>query len=344
VSVETGTDYHISKGNSSLGDENFFNIRKINDDQVFGGSIYCSENAAGLLLNSGIDSLRIGASLSSQYGLCDFELSKSASGTQTASLKAGESIILRLLSDTVFIDKNGNNSLCVEDFVDDICGVGCFGISKDAEGRNMVYSKTCTVSGFNSKWGMPKQQFYAFEKGSVFVLTALKDIDNLPAFAGILNSEGCGQIEWASSSAGEYNILKPAAAGAKQECGETCDKVSKIIEKAKSEKIKEEVVIAALNAAKSCYNPELSASAAMRIMTLYQGKGENITPNEFEEGSKKYFKKNVMLSKLSKGLLNKFNEGKFDSAYFGLFVRTFLGRYKEVHRINNNEKEDTPNE
>ena len=346
VSVETGTDYHINKGNNGSSGENFFNIRKINDGQVFKGSIYCSESAADLLLKSNITGLRIGASLSSQYGLCGFELTKSASEPEVSSLTAGQSAVLRLLSDTVIIDCNGNNSLRADDFVASICGDGSFEICSDADGRNMIYTKTCAVSGYNSKWGMPKQQYYAFEKGSVFVLKAIKDIDNLPVFTGILNSEGCGQIEWIKAETEEYAIADSYAVSAADSSKPACDKALRIITKAESERTKEKVVVSALNTAFTCYDPALSVSAAMRIMTLYQSAGNRITPDLFEEKAKKYFKKNALLLKLAEKLLKAFKdeENKFADEYFGLFLQTFLGRYKDLHRINNTVKEDKPDE
>ncbi len=351
VSVETSTGYHISRGKTVNSEENFFNIRKIDEGQVFKGSIYCSESASDLLLKAGITSLRIGASLSSQYGLCAFELSKAAAEPEITSLKAGESITLRLLSDTVIIDGSGNNSLRTSDFVASICGNGCFKICKDSDGMDMVYSKTGIVSGYNSKWGMPKQQYYAFEKGSVFVLEAAKNIDNLPAFAGILNSEGSGQIEWVKTGTKEYSIAKSDAGVAAASSDNVCDEAREIINKAEKESTREKVIIAALNAAAKYYNPDLSASAAMRIMTLYQKTGDEITPEWFERMSLRYFKKNDphskdLLSELADDLLKAFidDENKFADEYFGLFIRTFLGRYKEKHRINNIAKEVKPNE
>lgn len=104
---------------------------------------------------------------------------------------------------------------------------------------------------------------------------------------------------------------------------------------------KSKVTLAALDLAENQYEEKkevLSNSAAMRILTLYQGlkSGENML-EVFEKDSEKSFEKNKNLLAVAKELVKEFNKLEITTeknSMFDLYLRTFIGRYKELYQTN----------
>ncbi len=334
ITVETGTDYHINKGRSNEAERTFFNAERINAGQIFKGAIYGSESALSLLKETGVKELRLGASVSSQYGLCEISFGGISPAERKAARK-GDTLILRLLSDTVALDAFGSDTVRVSDLVDGLCGEGAFSLCRAQDGTRMVYAKTGAVGGFNAKWGLPRRQYRTFVKGSTLTLRAERDINALPLFTGIACAEGCGLLAWAPAD-GErrFPVTKPKkqAAAASPDVS-AANGVIEAIERGRTDR---RVRLAALQAANELYNKDLSGSAAMRILTLYQGmRGkETVAPERFKEAAKEAFKKNRLLNALAAEMTDRFlsHGPAFPPDRFGLFLRTFIGRYKEIRQ------------
>ena len=327
--VNTGTDYHLNKGRSNSAGVGFYNAFKISRGQRFRGAVYGSRGALALIERLCPDTLRIGASVSSEYGVCGVSFAPAAP-VETLSAKKGDVLVARLLSDAAVIDPNGANSLRLADLVEGLCGPGVFEVQTDADGLPMAWLKTGAVSGYNKKWGMPRQQYLTFCKGGAVALKALCDIPALPLFTGAANAEGCGLLSWTTAAAPKTYTLKKAASAEKTAvASEAANRVVAEIEDARTRRA---VTLEALKAANRLHSDTLSGSAAMRILTLYQGLregGRPLTPDLFDAEAEK-FKKNRELTRLAKAVTARFREAAFDDAYFELYLRTFIGRYKEI--------------
>ncbi|MBQ6119132.1 MAG: hypothetical protein IJK98_07860 [Clostridia bacterium] len=333
LSVETGTDYHINKGRSNEAAETFYNARRINKGQVFMGAVYGSESALALLRNAGVEELRLGASVSSQYGLCGISFGGIAP-VETRAARKGETLILRLLSDAVVLDAYGNQTTRFKDLIDGLCGEGAFSLCRAEDGTQMAYAATGFVSGFNAKWGLPRQQYRTVAKGSALTLRAERDIEALPLFTGIANAEGCGLLAWEPADGPcRFAVKKPEPPAAAPVEHSAAARVVAAMECGRTDR---KVRLEALLAANDLHDNNLSGSAAMRMMTLYQAlrlKGA-VTPDGFKKEAEDNFSKNRALKALAVKMTDRFllQEPVFPQDRFELFLRTFIGRYKEIRQ------------
>lgn len=104
------------------------------------------------------------------------------------------------------------------------------------------------------------------------------------------------------------------------------------------------VVLEALNDSKKSYDKfskDLSNSSAMRILSLYQAlKYADKMEEHFKATYTNSFEKNRTLLSVSEEICKNFDALKInhsltdedENEWFGLYLRTFIGRYKELYQ------------
>ncbi len=332
--VGTGISYHIDKK-----DHNFYTLNKIEKGQTFRGKIFGSSGAIDAiksLLEYTNGALNVGASSTAQYGRCLMTVNP----CDIPKVSGEGDLIVELLSNTIICDEYGSNSAAAAALADELKKLVNF---KDYD----IYSKTTVTGGYNSKWGMPKPQYEAFTKGTTVVLKGCGkyDIDKLQ-FIGLHNSEGCGEILFRKPEAAEMNV---------EESCDSCNSIDEFNPSAKglALKIEKNRAVAAIkldaldkaNKAYENFGDTLSNSAAMRILNLYTGLNRSETESILQvyNASLVAFNKNDDLKRLAKRIsenfaeiYEKYNDTIGEDEAFNLFLKTFIGRYKEAYQDGRN--------
>lgn len=328
LSANRTTEHHINRKLDLL-----YTTVKITKGQVFKGSVFCSDGAFSALEqavenNDGI--INLGASGTAQYGKCKFRFTGKIPSEEIA---VDGDIVVHLISNAIILDEYANNSVAVSDLIKELKKIVSF---TDYD----VYVKTETAGGYNAKWGMPKEQYESFSKGSTIVLKNCEAAKvNKTCFIGINNEEGYGQILIRPvSDIYEFTVVKPEKA-TPYDMEITNEKAKAIESKILLKCQKKTIVIAALTFAEKAHNKfadSLSNSAAMRIMNLYQSiKHTDNMLRKFSEEAAKSFEKNNNLQKLAEELYNSFKAISIENQtdrLFELYLRTFIGRYKEIYQ------------
>lgn len=328
LSANRSTEHHINRKLDLL-----YTTVKLTKGQTFTGSVFCSAGAFSALEqavenNDGI--INLGASGTAQYGKCKFRFTEKK---QPKEIAVKKDVVVHLISNAIILDEYANNSVAVSGLVEELKKIVSF---TDYD----VYVKTELVGGYNAKWGMPKGQFEAFSKGSTIVLKNCAPAKvNETCFIGINNEEGYGQILIRPvSDVCEFNVaeLKQKSVVVGEINNEKAKDIENKILLKRQEKM---IVISALTIAEKLYNKYadgLSNSAAMRILNLYQSikQTENILQKFYDESAKS-FEKNNNLKKLAEEICNSFKALNIEhqaEKMFDLYLRTFIGRYKEIYQ------------
>ena len=331
LSVNKKTESHINKKLDLL-----YTTTQIAKGQVFKGSVFGSDGAISALKqvvenNNGIFTL--GASGTAQYGKCKIEIAENKE--ENKNVEKSENLVVHLVSNAIIVDEFSNNSVLAEDLINELKKYVKFD-SCD------TYLKTELTGGYNAKWGMPKGQYESFSKGSTIVLKNCSfETLNETMFIGINNDEGYGQILIRPI----YNVNEYIVSEEKVDNGTSVEIKSTEAKEIESKIIlkrqKSEVTLAALYLAENQYKEKkevLSNSAAMRILTLYQGlKSSEDILTTFKKTSEKSFEKNMNLLEVAKELVKEFNKLEITTeknSMFDLYLRTFIGRYKELYQTN----------
>lgn len=330
ASVKRGTDYHINKGMTNKSDKTFFNMSVLRSGQKFGGSIFGTKGALDLIRSCGGE-IKLGASLSAQYGKCKIEFDEPVC-VKPSEFKKGDNVILTLLSSAIITDEYGTNSVLVDDLVSNF-GSGF-------EKSNLIFATTETVGGFNAKWGLPKHQYIAFSKGTTVVLKCEEDMTLKTPFIGIQNCEGYGHfsVVKVDTKKGELTV---ADSQTESEKIYTPDKnwVEEAIEEKRAESATIEQALEDAEKLYRKYGQTVSHSAAMRILSLFQSLKKNNSDylkKEYEnEIQKGVFDKNGSLKALAEEISKRYDDN--DGRYFEVYLRNLMGRYKETHKTEVNE-------
>jgi len=206
TSVPKITSYHHSrpsnnrnKGRPDKEEGEFFTFEAINSGLHF-RSIIRGEHKLLTKLQKAFSSdsftAYLGKSKNAQYGHCNIKIAK-APKDEMVTINSEEKIVVTLLSDTVLINKYGFNNFDEDSLLAEISR--CTGININDLKLENFFIDFVNIGGFNAKWSLPKVQYNALKKGSVFVFTytgknpANVSSYNLPPI-GIKTREGFGEI------------------------------------------------------------------------------------------------------------------------------------------------------
>ena len=282
--VSSSYSFHNSQPSSPQGKQ-FYSLQRISADQCFKGTVSASARNIDLLRQT-VDQwglqFSVGSSNGTSLGQCEFAFDQQPKATE--KLELSETTIVELVSDLIFIDKNGYNSTNSDEFLEQLSLNGELGFSFDAS-KSQTFTRTATIGGYNSYWKLPKRQFKAFAKGSVFVLRGCSpassnsgDIVDRAISSGLLQNEGFGQLfirdsfeESEAPKAREFE-LKPGVQESSQSEQNGYSDAS--IESFKStldyNELRAIAVAAAIKDAQRSELHNLSKSAAVRFFRVYQ--------------------------------------------------------------------------
>lgn len=336
--VRTGFSSHIEKSRKKL-----FTINKIDKEQTFRGIIIGSQSATDAiksLLDYNGGDLTIGASLTAQYGKCKMTMKP----YDISGVSGEGTLIAELISDAVVCDDYGNNSVSPKALINELKKIVDF---DDYE----IYSKVCLTGGYNKKWGMPKQQYEAFGKGTTVVLKGCKKYKvGATEFIGLFNSEGYGQVGFRKT--GPETMSTERCEDNTRTEGEVYSEPAKqLIDKIEAQRMIGKIKIYALEDANKVYgeyNASISNSAAMRILNYYVGLNRNGTEQILQNYrlNLKTFECNAKLKALAENILKKFEEHYNpdsgiravidENKAFEVYLRVLIGRYKEAYQLERN--------
>jgi len=172
------------------GKSTVYRYQALAPNQVFSGAVICIEENDLEIIKDLLDQkyFRLGTSRSAGYGLVYIEAKLNNNWeeyTQDEYDESEDKISVTLLSDTIVINKQGENTLNAYDL---------FGVKPVK-----AYYEPKLMSGFNRKWGLPLPQMHAFKAGGVFVYNESEiDKDMLEKARmfgiGLRRAEGFGRI------------------------------------------------------------------------------------------------------------------------------------------------------
>ncbi len=202
--------HHSHTGESRGGDEGIlYSVEAIQEWQMFSGHIYVSGKYLALLLELfTMGELRFGKSITAQYGKCRLTEQPIYKrwNAEKRYLKAGTDIVVRFLSDTIFVDgKTGDYSV----YSDTISKLAAeqLGI-KDKTGDCPYHAmlRTKMLLGYQSVWNLRKQPIPAIEAGGCLVYRLKEDAVIEKTFLGERNLEGFGEISIEVLSGQQYTV------------------------------------------------------------------------------------------------------------------------------------------
>ncbi len=139
------------------GDSTVYRYESLMPDQVLSGAVISGNDEDLGTIKDILDKkhIKIGMSRSAGYGLAEVKnITIKDWEEYDPDKKHCNQIMITLLSDTIVIDKCGQNTLDPS---------ALFGVKP-----KKAYYAPEVVAGFNRKWGLPLPQMWAFEAGSVF--------------------------------------------------------------------------------------------------------------------------------------------------------------------------------
>jgi len=211
--IQTGFSFHNSRPTTAQGKQ-FYSLRQILAGQSFSGTISASRKAIEhfrMVLEERRNQFVFGSSGNGGYGLCELVLDTGEENRAPLKLATlSDSVIVEFVSDVIFIDEFGNNSVDIQALLAYLLANESLGFTFD-QARGKCFTKTTTVGGYNSHWQLPKRQFAAFRKGSILVLEGCRSAPgravNKNQWFGYLQNEGYGQITIHNNELGQCKVL-----------------------------------------------------------------------------------------------------------------------------------------
>lgn len=345
ISVGNRYEYHCTTG--VLGEKrNLFTYRNINRGQVFKGTITADKGIIDLLkkvLENHNNEINLGGSMSAQYSKCKF---KFGDVVKENKVNVNSDAVIEFISDTVIIDEYGNNTDRIADLENEIKKIIEFE-------KAIPYAKTTIVGGYNAKWGLPRKQYAAFSKGTVFKLENVQICSvNETGYIGILNNEGFGQYRIRNIGKEILNIVSDVNKTNENISYEEFNKSTKrIVDLTILNYMIEKYKVKALENANNMKNTQLSASCAMRLLSAYQSmRGKDNIKKRLSDKIEVDFKNRNDLYSFANNALMNFDsiehtfEGyelyylysdvisKYNNILFNEYIKTFIKQVKRNYQ------------
>lgn len=184
--------YHHTKKN----DEMLYFFEAIEAGQLFAGDIVVDKKYEKIILDIlKADKMSFGKSRTAQYGHCSIKSIKVEDYKKPEyAVSAGDIVRINLLSDSLFITKDGNYTADYNDvrrIIAEKCGLLC---DENDEVKDFSSIQTKVLTGYSGVWNLHKQELPCVAAGSTF---AYKVTENVvwPDYLGVKNNEGLGNYE-----------------------------------------------------------------------------------------------------------------------------------------------------
>lgn len=187
-----------STGETYLESGQYFQFKVLSKGQKFIGSIEGEPEKISEILSvlPKDQIITIGRSRTSQYGRVKFEIISEENETQEKDIQiaADEKFVFLLISPMILHDPEGNIIPDYKSLLENDNIKACVKV----EDVKRVFLNFTTISGYNAKWGLPRPQVDAIDKGSVLVFEAKEDFkssDLENKAYGMMQSRGFGRIK-----------------------------------------------------------------------------------------------------------------------------------------------------
>ncbi len=285
--VKKSISFHHSKEDNA--DNKIFNYESINANQIFEGKIIGSEEQISVFKEC--FPLKItaymGLSKNSQYGRVAIELADVSDYCQeikTGTESNDKDVVMTLLSDTIIYNDNGF-STADTDNLEKLLGVKI---------KNSFIRKD-VIEQFVGVWKLKNQSETAFKAGSCFKCDILPGNYEKLQIEGIGEKihEGFGRVIFGWQVKQDEYLKKSEKETSKKPQGSPPDFVNKIVTQIMRNRIKDQVVLKAMQDKDSFFNlPTKSLCGKMQSIAM------NI--NTFDENFKKVAKNKIARTQLEK--------------------------------------------
>ena len=304
--IDTLVNYHFLKKQKLL-----YTVKCMSKGHYFFGHIHADKEYIKVIvdiINADKGIMHIGAATSAEHGKCVINIQSFDKRKENETNSCVKKAVFELLSDAIIIDDFACNRSDINELKNEVSKI----VNCDPEDIKELYTDTLEIGGYNKKWGMPRQNYIAFAKGTQLVIEA-EQIKLSEGYIGILNNEGYGRYIVREVGTDEVEFDKETEIVTKENAENKSIFPGGIRHKVLLKSIIKEGESFAISSAEGYLkkNRNISASCAMRLNVAYKSCE---TKEQFFEEFKRYialnFKgdSNAAIYEFAKNSVEKFED------------------------------------
>ena len=304
--IDTLVNYHFLKKQKLL-----YTVKCMSKGHYFFGHIHADKDYIKVILdiiNADKGIMHLGAATSAEHGKCVINIQSFDKRKENETNSCVKKAVFELLSDAIIIDDFACNRSDINELKNEVSKI----VNCDPEDIKELYTDTLEIGGYNKKWGMPRQNYIAFAKGTQLVIEA-EQIKLSEGDIGILNNEGYGRYIVREVGTDEVEFDKETEIVTKENAENKSIFPGGIRHKVLLKSIIKEGESFAISSAEGYLkkNRNISASCAMRLNVAYKSCE---TKEQFFEEFKRYivlnFKgdSNAAIYEFAKNSVEKFED------------------------------------
>ena len=304
--IDTLVNYHFLKKQKLL-----YTVKCMSKGHYFFGHIHADKDYIKVIvdiINADKGIMHLGAATSAEHGKCVINIQSFDKRKENETNSCVKKAVFELLSDAIIIDDFACNRSDINELKNEVSKI----VNCDQEDIKELYTDTLEIGGYNKKWGMPRQNYIAFAKGTQLVIEA-EQIKLSEGYIGILNNEGYGRYIVREVGTDEVEFDKETEIVTKENAENKSIFPGGIRHKVLLKSIIKEGESFAISSAEGYLkkNRNISASCAMRLNVAYKSCE---TKEQFFEEFKRYialnFKgdSNAAIYEFAKNSVEKFED------------------------------------
>lgn len=304
--IDTLVNYHFLKKQKLL-----YTVKCMSKGHYFFGHIHADKDYIKVIvdiINADKGIMHLGAATSAEHGKCVINIQSFDKRKENETNSCVKKAVFELLSDAIIIDDFACNRSDINELKNEVSKI----VNCDPEDIKELYTDTLEIGGYNKKWGMPRQNYIAFAKGTQLVIEA-EQIKLSEGDIGILNNEGYGRYIVREVGTDEVEFDKETEIVTKENAENKSIFPGGIRHKVLLKSIIKEGESFAISSAEGYLkkNRNISASCAMRLNVAYKSCE---TKEQFFEEFKRYialnFKgdSNAAIYEFAKNSVEKFED------------------------------------
>ena len=304
--IDTLVNYHFLKKQKLL-----YTVKCMSKGHYFFGHIHADKDYIKVIvdiINADKGIMHLGAATSAEHGKCVINIQSFDKRKENETNSCVKKAVFELLSDGIIIDDFACNRSDINELKNEVSKI----VNCDPEDIKELYTDTLEIGGYNKKWGMPRQNYIAFAKGTQLVIEA-EQIKLSEGYIGILNNEGYGRYIVREVGTDEVEFDKETEIVTKENAENKSIIPGGIRHKVLLKSIIKEGESFAISSAEGYLkkNRNISASCAMRLNVAYKSCE---TKEQFFEEFKRYialnFKgdSNAAIYEFAKNSVEKFED------------------------------------
>ena len=304
--IDTLVNYHFLKKQKLL-----YTVKCMSKGHYFFGHIHADKDYIKVIvdiINADKGIMHLGAATSAEHGKCVINIQSFDKRKENETNSCVKKAVFELLSDAIIIDDFACNRSDINELKNEVSKI----VNCNPEDIKELYTDTLEIGGYNKKWGMPRQNYIAFAKGTQLMIEA-EQIKLSEGYIGILNNEGYGRYIVREVGTDEVEFDKETEIVTKENAENKSIFPGGIRHKVLLKSIIKEGESLAISSAEGYLkkNRNISASCAMRLNVAYKSCE---TKEQLFEEFKRYialnFKgdSNAAIYEFAKNLVEKFED------------------------------------